>query len=275
MELPHFLDELLVVIVLYRMKPAESAAYTSVRTALNNYSALAEIFIYDNSPTSAAVNRDSVTYYHDPSNSGVSKAYNHASIHAQANGKAWLLFLDQDTSVTLDFFRSLAKAIAVHPESVAFVPRMMDEKGMLSPFRFSHGRGKRVSSIAETLSLEQYRFINSGLFIRFSAFVGAGGYNPQIPLDFSDIEFGCRLKKVTDHFRIIDVPLRHGFSGNDDNAEASLKRFRFFCLGAAVMGKESNHFFLYMMHTFVRACHLSFRHKDVRFLREFFQRIHG
>lgn len=275
MELPHFFDELLVVIVLYKMKPAESAAYTSVKTVLNDSPAFAEIFIYDNSPTSAPINSDSVTYCHDPSNNGVSKAYNCASVHAQVRGKTWLLFLDQDTSVTRDFFISLPKAIAAHPESVAFVPRMMDGKGMVSPFRFSRGRGKRISSIGETLSLNRYRFINSGLFIRFSAYVAAGGYHPDIPLDFSDIEFGCRLKKVTDHFRIIDVPLRHGFSDNDDDANASLTRFRFFCRGALVMGKESNHLFLYRMHTFVRACHLSFRHKDVRFFREFFKRIHG
>jgi rhamnosyltransferase len=275
MKLPFFFDELLVVIVLYKRKPAESAAYTSVRTALKNFPASPEIFLYDNGPVSTDINGDSVTYFHDPSNSGVSKAYNCASVHAQGTGKVWLLFLDQDTSVTMDFFSSLAKGVTAHAESVAFVPRMMDEKGMLSPFRFSHGRGKRILNIPETLSLDQYRFINSGLLIRLSAVVAAGGYNPQIPLDFSDIDFGSRLKKVTDHFRIIDAPLRHAFSDNNDNADAGLARFGFFCRGAMVMGKESNQLFGYLIYAFLRACHLSFRHKDFRFIREFFDRIHG
>ena len=269
MELPHFFDELLVVIVLYKRTAAESAAYTTVNSLLDNLAARPEIYIYDNSPSSCIVGNDSVTYCHDPANGGVSKAYNCACIHAQANGKSWLLLLDQDTSTTPEFFRRLATAVTADRESVAFVPRIMDVKGLLSPFRFSGGRGKRMLDTNERLSLDRYRFINSGLLIRVSAFISAGGYNPDIPLDFSDINFGWRLQKITGHFRAIDTPLRHAFSDNAGDANTAAARFRYFCQGAVFMGKESNHPFRYVWSAFLRACHLAYRYRDVAFIRIF------
>src|SRR5690349_9074362 len=124
MELPQFFDELLVVIVLYKRSPAQSAACTTINTILHSLPARPAIFIYDNSPDSTIMQVDSITYRHDPANGGVSKAYNCASVHAQANAKSWLLLLDQDTSITVEFLKSLASAVTAHPESVAFVPRI-------------------------------------------------------------------------------------------------------------------------------------------------------
>jgi glycosyltransferase involved in cell wall biosynthesis len=276
-DLRNFFAELLVVIVLFKRKTRESSAYTSLHTALNISPSFPEIFIYDNSPFSAPIEDSGVIYFHDPKNSGVSKAYNNASVYAGKKNKKWMLFLDQDTSVELSFFEKLQELVVMHPESVALVPHMTDVKGVVSPFYFASGRGKRMKNPAETLPLEKYRFINSGLLIRQSAFVAAGGYDEEIPLDFSDIAFGQRLKKVTDHFRIVDTHLQHQFSDNEIiPVEAALARFNYFRIGAFAMGKNTSGFPVYFILAFMRACHLCFRYKDFRFLTQFFQRpIHG
>lgn len=276
MDLQKFLTDLLVVIVLFRRKPEQSIAYSSLQTAFKILPQVPELLIYDNSPDSASTN-DAMTYIHDPQNSGVSRAYNTASVRAGARSKKWMIFLDHDTRVEPALFQKLADATSKHPKSLAFVPRLTDEKGLVSPFYFASAKGRRIKVTTVTLPLDKYRFINSGLLISHSAFVAAGGYDENIPLDFSDICFGERLKKVTDHFRIIDITLSHGFSDNEKiPVEAALARFGFFCTGAMAMGYISGNVRLYFMRAFMHAWHLCFRYKDFRFVIRLFQQpIHG
>src|SRR5690606_17406377 len=180
-----------------------------------------------------------VTYVSNPQNGGVSMAYNAAAAHAERHGKVWMLLLDQDSVVTPELLPRLADATHRHPASVAFVPVVHDGRGILSPFRFSGARGRRIREAKGLMPLGKYRFINSGLMIRRDAFVSAGGYDERIPLDFSDIAFAERLKNVTDHFVAVDVTLQHAF---DDNEAAPLEdarvRFVFFCQGSKAMARR-------------------------------------
>jgi GT2 family glycosyltransferase len=267
-----FLSDVLVVIVLFKTKPDESAACTSLRTALNISTAFPEIFIYDNSPHATPPTGRHITYHHDPANSGVSRAYNTASRHAGLKGKKWMLLLDQDTVVGRGYFEKLEEATKSEPGCVAFVPLVMDSVGLLSPFYFSRGKGKRMLNASGHLSFSKHRFVNSGLLIRCSAFVAAGGYDEAIPLDFSDIAFGQRLRSVTEHFCVVNFPLKHGFSGNErPNAEDALARFHYFCAGAYAMGKNAGFFNPYFLRAALRALNLFFRYKDPRFLRRCIQ----
>lgn len=263
-------DNLLVVIVLYEKKPEHSQSYISLRVALDELSvAKTDILIYDNSPESVTVDDENVVYVHDPRNSGVSYAYNEASKHARRTDKKWMLLLDQDTTLEKAFLEEAIKATGTHPDSVAFVPRMLDAKGLLSPFLFRMGRGHRIGECAGVLPLIKYRFINSGLLVRHSAFVAAGGYDERIPLDFSDIAFGERLwrRRVTDHFVVLNASLHHVFSDNESNsAEKALHRFRLFRNGALAMGKGSTGSrIIYLFHTFIRAGRLCAKYRDLRF----------
>lgn len=276
MDLSKFFEELLVVIVLHKPRPENSSAYASIQTALNILPVLPEIFLYDNSPQNASLNHLQVTYFHDPRNSGVSKAYNDAAVIAAKQNKKWMLFLDQDTNVDQGLFEKFARAMSAHPESVAFVPGMKDRKGLVSPFYFASGRGRRIKTLPEKLSLKAFRFINSGLLIKHSAFIQAGGYDERIPLDFSDIAFGERLSKITDHFRIINATLDHSFSATAKlPLKEALTRFHYFCRGALIMGKISGRVYLYNIRTFIRASYLVCKYRNFGFIKIFLQhRIH-
>lgn len=264
-----FLSELLVVIVLYRKKPEESMALSSLELVLRNCASAPAILIYDNSPLPARYLGDHLTYRHDPLNRGTSYAYNQAALHAREESKTWMLLLDQDTQIDTNFLSNLVEIAGTDSDSVVFVPRIYDSKGLLSPFRFARGRGKRIHACPDVLPLNRYRFVNSGLLIRVTAFEAAGGYDERVPLDFSDICFGERLwsQNVTDHVRVVETSLTHAFSDNEDvPLEHALNRFKFFQKGSIAMGKYSGSTFLYAFNTFLRACRLSIRYYNLRFL---------
>jgi len=271
MESAKLLENLLVVIVLFRQKPEQSAAYTSVRTALNIFPSFPGIFIYDNSPESAGVD-SGIAYVHDPANNGVSRAYNFAAAFAGQNNKKWILLLDQDTKVESRLFEKWRDAVLMHPDSVAFVPVMKDHKGVVSPFYFSSGRGRRINIPKKRFTLDKYRFINSGLFIQSNAFIKAGGYDEEIPLDFSDISFGERLLKITDHFVVVDTSLKHEFSATSRlPLDQALGRFHHFCRGASSLGKTTGRPFVFFIRTFFHAAHLSLKYRNRGFFKIFFQ----
>ena len=276
MDLPRFLEDLLIVVVLFKTKPEDAVAYTSLQKAFRDASS-PEILLYDNSPVPASSERNNITYIHDASNKGVSHAYNSAALHASRRNKNWMLLLDQDTPVDPSLFDHMVIARSTFPHSVAFVPLIRDKVGLLSPFRFSAGRGRRIISPGPILSLKRYRFINSGLFISCSAFTRAGGYDERIPLDFSDISFGNRLEKIVDHFVVLDIFMQHSFSDAEENAiDDALTRFNHFCTGALVLGQTSGSSFMSYFNIFLRASRLSLRHKDHRFMSHFLQRaLHG
>lgn len=272
MDLRNFLDQLLVVIVIFKIRPEETVALKSLQTAFNVLQSFPDIFLYDNSPHPSQVPGNSITYIHDPLNSGVSRAYNAAAVHAASKGKQWLLLLDQDTHVSAALFEKFGSALHAHPRSVIFVPLLMDARGLLSPFRFERGRGRRIDHPPGRLPLEKYRFVNSGILVRHSAFLSAGGYDERIPLDFSDISFGERLKSITKHFDVIDVPLQHHFSNEHGvSLEDALARFQYFCTGALRVGRNSGALYLYLLRIFLRAGQLSLRYKNPRFIFRLFK----
>ena len=269
-----FLADCLIVIVLFKQKPDESTAYTSVHAVLGHFDTFPDIFVYDNSPEPSPITSGNISYFHDPLNAGVSKAYNKASVHAASTGKTWMLLLDQDTEVTRDLFDKMEAAIRAHSDSVAFVPRLKDRKGFISPFRWAFGRGIRTNKSESPLSLDRHRFINSGLLIRLSAFQAVGGYDPDTPLDFSDISFGERLRAIAKHFHVVDVVLSHDFSDSSPMSQAdALARFHQYCVGAITMSRKSGFFNFYAIRLFFRACHLCLRYKDTNFLSAFFQHL--
>ena len=187
MDLHRFLEDLLIVVVLFKTKPEDSVTYSCLDLAFRSASVIPEILLYDNSPAPANIKGKNITYIHDPCNKGVGHAYNNAAIHARGRQKNWMLLLDQDTRVDAALFDHMETAIRTHPSSVAFVPGIRDKIGLLSPFRFSGGRGRRIVAPGGVLPLKTHRFINSGLLINCSAFTRAGGYDERIPLDFSQV----------------------------------------------------------------------------------------
>jgi GT2 family glycosyltransferase len=265
-----FLEQILFVIVLFKRKPEESPAFEAIRSLSIQSNHPLSLFIYDNSPEPAEGKLPFGFYHHDPGNGGVSKAYNEAFRVAGDLNKKWMLLLDQDTHIDEAFILRLPAVVQQHAESVAFVPILTDERGPVSPFRWSLGRGIRIRIADYKLPLKDFRFLNSGLLIACDAFQKAGGYHESIPLYFSDIAFGENLKKVVRHFVVIPVTIRHPFSASEKiQLNDALMRYRYFCIGAAGMGRIFGPAILYYLRALLRGLKLSAKYQSLVFLKHF------
>ena len=214
----------LAVIVLYKMQPMESAAYTSIRAAISalaNEKAEVKLLLYDNTPggQDPGVLPLDVQYQADIENSGLSRAYNYALNIAQQAGFEWLLTLDQDTSLPIDFLTSLCHAVSfVAPldRIAAVVPRVSDDGRIVSPHTtMKHWiRTKPYRDVFIGIPFDRVYAANSASTIRVSALKAIGGYNPDYYLNYSDIEMYHRLQ--CNNFRIFfagNIQVAHESSG--------------------------------------------------------------
>jgi GT2 family glycosyltransferase len=199
------------VIVLYKMKPNESVAFNTLQEAISrlpNGNADVEILLYDNTPGGQEIGvlPPGVEYIADIENGGLAKAYNHALEIAHDHGFGWLLTLDQDTRLPIDFMCKLCSTIAfVEPMDAvaAIVPSICSDGRLISPsFPMFHWAITKhfpdgfigISTSALTLA------INSASTVRVSVLRAAGGYDPRFWLDFCDVVMYYRLQ--LNHLRI-------------------------------------------------------------------------
>jgi glycosyltransferase involved in cell wall biosynthesis len=225
-----------VVIVLYRIAPADSPAVRSVMKALEGVStqdAEVRIILWDNSPQEQ---RDPVvpalvSYINDPNNSGLANAYNRALEAAILHQSEWLITLDQDTAVPRNYFSKMASAARLCSKFAgigAIVPQIEAEGRSLSPNRFQLGaipcwyrRGFRGAP-RETV----FAF-NSGSMLSVAALMQVGGYDPWFWLDDSDAQVFSRLHQHGKRVYIAgDIQLQHEFSMKNMSARMSGWRYR-------------------------------------------------
>jgi GT2 family glycosyltransferase len=199
------------VIVLYKMAPSESPALRTLRAALSGFKdgqADIEILLYDNTPTGQYVDvlPADVKYKADFKNSGLATAYNYALEIATEKGFDWLLTLDQDTTLPIDFMRKLfATATFVAPLSnvAAIVPHISGDGMVISPsiprqhwLKWRHFPDEYIGISTEKMTLA----VNSASTYRVSALREIGGYDPRYWIDFSDVLLYHRLHEK--NFRV-------------------------------------------------------------------------
>ena len=265
--LSRLLSDTLIVLVVYQRKLDECPAY---RLFAKLDPSLSGLFIYDNSAVAQPHVLRHDQYIHSPGNDGVSKAYNCGSRFAAAQNKQWLLLLDQDTTVTLLYLEKLAVTRALYPSHNVFVPKLRDRKGYVSPLRWRRGAGVRLSTFPPALTLDKFRFLNSGLLIAKNTFDKAGMYAENIPLYFSDIEFGHRLQAISDEFVVVDETLVHDMSSTSSLPRASaLHRYHAFCTGAFAFGRGQKQRTLYTLRAFFRGAKLSWQYRHLGFMKTF------
>ena len=245
----NFFDELMVVLVLYKMEIHNSPAVISLTTALQSIQQTTSVFIYDNSPAAHThtLNENwQITYRHDANNPGVSKAYNEGFKCAKAQNKNWMLLADQDTSFEKDFFIKIREGVEAGHDQKLIVPIMIDQKGIVSPFHFHFGRGFRLKNIsAGKYQLTEKKFINSGLLISRKLFEVTRGFDERYKLDFSDLAFIERLKSLISVFSVIDSTCTHSlFATKDSSPEIALVRFKIYCDSANLLGNQTGNFWV-------------------------------
>ena len=139
---------LLVVIVLYRQKLAESLSFLSSEgtlTARPELRSLVNVLLYDNSPDAQAISSFNLNLYyvHNASNGGLRAAYDEALVRAVPARIPWILLLDQDTQFGGAFLLELIALLNRHDTDsslAAIVPHLQSSGTHISPGRVRFGR---------------------------------------------------------------------------------------------------------------------------------------
>ena len=266
MDVAGLFDQTLFVIVLYRQQLNTCRAFRSLKPLIEKYPARIRLFVYDNSAEPLVDRSATIFYQHDPTNSGVSRAYNMAFKLAKKKGLRFLLLMDQDSYFPENVFQSYSDAVACYPDQHVFAPRATDIQKRYSPFRLVRGRGTPQKISNGVVSLRDTQVINSGLLVGLDAFEMCGGYDERFPLDFSDIVFCDRLAANDLSLCIIDGKIQHHHSSES----ADKSRFENYLQALVLYKKVSQKNVSYWWGGFPRAAKLSVQLRDQWFLRKFF-----
>jgi GT2 family glycosyltransferase len=270
----YFTDSISIIIVIYNTALEESESFESVQRMANNSYNL-NLLVYDNSLEPQEVGEYAgleIMYVHDPSNSGVSKAYNFGVKHAQKRKNKWALLLDQDTTLPQTILTTYENAVQENSNVKLFVPILQLNDGRIfSPCTYKFKRGFYLNSIKGGLhSLQHFSPVNSGMLISVKAFLEVGGYNDQVKLDFSDFQFIQRFRKKYSDFYVLDVKCLQDFSDDEISYSSQTNRYEYYCEGARNM--EKNGWIDWMQYgiiVFLRALRLTIKYRRLSFLRTY------
>ncbi len=224
------------VIVLYGMTPEGSPAFRSLIEARAMTTAAdgnTSIVVWDNSPSEPenVVLPDDVLYFHDARNLGLAFAYNQALEIAIRKGSQWLITLDQDTTLPVDYLTRMvgtARLYASRCEIGAILPQIAFGPKRLSPNRFLFGAIPDWYRAGFRGVPEEPVFaMNSGAMVRVDALKQIGGYDLRFPLDHSDFVMLFNLHQHGKRVSIEgNIQLQHEFSMMDMNRLVSEGRYR-------------------------------------------------
>jgi glycosyltransferase involved in cell wall biosynthesis len=228
----------LAVVVLYKIQPNESVAFKTLQDAILTLSPEGtdiQVLLYDNSPRerNPATFEKGVQYVVAQKNGGLAAAYNYALEIAREEDITWLLTLDQDTALPLDFLSRLkryALANVSRLDVAAIVPRLEDGTRSLSPvIRRPWG----ISHLNRDLvGIAPYKVgaVNSGSLFRVSALRQIGGFSRYFWLDQLDADV---FRKIHLHGKYVyiagDIHLKHELSILHEES-ISPERFRNYLL---------------------------------------------
>ncbi|WP_419870116.1 glycosyltransferase family protein [Chryseobacterium sp. CT-SW4] len=235
------------------------------------------VFIFDNTDfadwkVNVSNNNEenvNVSYFHDPSNPGISFAYNKIAQFAKENTFDNVVFLDQDTKLPLDFFYQY-KRFEKKNKDIG-VPKIYEKDKLISPSKYKAYRSSFYNEILESqLPIEGNSCINSGILIRTDFFYEVGGYNERLRLDFCDHEFIGRIKNYVRYLNIIPVKLKQNFSTNTNSKEKALFRYKLFITDMKVFKNIHNKFLVTLFVDLPHLIRLSLQYKSFLFVRERF-----
>lgn len=275
--------DILGIVVLYNCEISNSLTLTSLNKSLIVSGKVMRIIIYDNSTKEVdksqfpLLSNCIIDYVHDPTNPGVSKAYNHASLNCKRQGIEWMLLLDQDTIFPENSIKNFCDGIMKFSNEVLFAPILYVDEKILSPnvsvFKKSFTLNKIFFGIN---SLSFRNFFNSGLLIKNDAFVKVGGYNEKTGLYFSDYSFVSRLKRYYNTYVLINVKCSHDMNSNKEtNLVDFVKTYEKYIEGAYFAGETFNEKLQYFLLAGFRSIKMVIKYRNYIFVKMFISRYFG
>lgn len=251
------------IIVTYNISYKDCNTYKSLLCHYDNMPML----IYDNSPfpINSSYRTKYIHYKNDPKNGGISKAYNYGTrIAKEVEDADFVLLLDQDTTFDPNYINVLNETVDKFTSTDVFIPIIRYNNGQIfSPVKFSLWRIKQKEIPPGLHSLKNIFPVNSGSCIRIDKFMSIGGYNENIPLDFSDFDFFYRLSNSSRTFYIVDSTASQSFSNNETDVNKLYERYKKYITGA----KHAVIKYRCIIHVLRHTLALTIRTKNICFLK--------
>jgi GT2 family glycosyltransferase len=217
------------VIVLYKVTIAQSSTCISIRDQVECDREEFSVLVYDNSPVanSAGLPSDWM-YISDPTNSGLSAAYNHAILRCKESGAHWLLLLDQDSRLPTNFFVNLRADTALcHQQAkiAAIVPMIFSNQRQISPVLPMWGFDRSYLATRSATS-KWLSAINSAACIRVSFVESIGGFSDDFWLDYLDHWLFRKIYDTHHSVFVSGISVEHDLSVADFNKGLDVGRYR-------------------------------------------------
>ncbi|WP_316786222.1 glycosyltransferase [Pedobacter frigiditerrae] len=274
------LQDIAIVIVLYGKNLVDTDTYKGllVATTADNLGQM-NLVVYDNSlEADSNINTTDlkvIKYFHDPSNPGVSHAYNYAAEFAKQQKMRWLILFDQDTKITNGALEIYIRHINEYQDIRLFSPMLISNNYIVSPSIFKNRRGRSIKSL--TFGLKDFAELsplNSGIAISLATFFKVGGYNESVPLDYSDYAFIDRVKNHVDRFFLLPLEFDHGLSSFEKpSLSSSLFRFESLCKGLINTSENRRSMRQSFLVAGRRAARLTFKYKNPIFIKVLMQKF--
>lgn len=123
-------------------------------------------------------------YLHNKNEGGIAGALNRGAEWGERKGLEWLLTMDQDSSVELEWLEPLLKATAHVDQRCALLTPFHNTKTHPLPL-IHNGEKEKIVPIRDAMS--------SGNLIRLSAWRAVGGFDERLFIDQVDHDFSLRL----------------------------------------------------------------------------------
>lgn len=204
--------KIFVSVVIYNKEIEESITCIKLQQIKAKYM---EVFIIDNSikknSNAVCAKKRNWNYINMNGNAGLSKAYNRF-INEIGEESGVIVFLDDDTEVTQDYFDKLGTALEKHPECDIFSPTIIGQDGRIwSPNHAGFLKNTFVSSKTEIIPDSQYNAINSCTAVRIRVF-REYRYDERLFLDQVDHKFYYDQRKQKRKFLWVDSIIYQNFS---------------------------------------------------------------
>lgn len=227
-------EDLFFIIVLYKNNLENSRTIKTLEISLNKN---INLFVYDNSPERQyqeeefVYSKFNIRYFHDPLNSGLSKAYNHALELAVNNKSSWLLLLDQDTYFTKEYIDSIEtlEIDKLGDKIVAIIPRVdsLTNNQKISPAKILLGGICRPFECQKGIVKSKISGINSGTILKVDYLKSINGFNTNYTLDMLDHWYFKKIFNDKEDVFLLDAVINQDLSVLENFEDAvSIQRYK-------------------------------------------------
>lgn len=151
------------------------------------------------------------TYLSMHGNAGLSKAYN-AALDYLKGKDGIVIWFDDDTNVTQDYFDVLERSSFVNPQTDIFAPLIQgQDERFWSPNEYHWLKNKQLKRKEQKIDENRFNAINSCTAVRLSVYQNYR-YTERLFLDQVDHQFFEDQRELGRKFKKLDVVIHHNFS---------------------------------------------------------------